>query len=176
MNTVLIILFVLALTFLFGSTSGWVVHYLLHTKTFKHLATDHNVHHSLYTPDDFESEGRYRDAGKARSTLVFIPIITTAIAFMCIPLWFAFNAWWIYPIVLATGVFVGWLNDYAHYAFHIKEHWLNKYKYFRRLKYLHLLHHIHPKKNQGIIWFGADRLFRTFIDADSHSRRAKTQG
>lgn len=161
MYEVLIILFILTLTFLFGSSSGYVVHYLLHTEAFKHLATDHNVHHELYNPDDFESI-RYRDAGKARSTLVFIPIITTAIALMCIPLWFVFNAWWIYPIILAEGVLIGWLNDYLHYAFHIKNHWLNNYSYFHKLKYLHLLHHIHPKKNHGILWFGADRLFRTF--------------
>ena len=166
MYEVLIILFILTLTFLYGSTSGWVIHALLHAmlhkKVLKNLATDHNVHHLLYTPSDFESVGSYRDAGKARSTLVFIPIITTAIALMCIPLWFIFSVWWIYPIIIIEGATIGWLNDYIHYAFHIKNHWLNKYSYFKKLKRLHLLHHIHPTKNHGVIWFGADKLFGTF--------------
>lgn len=161
MNTILTILFVMLLTFIYGSMAGYVVHRLLHTKIFGKLAEGHNRHHTLYTVEDFESN-KYRDAGDDDSAFVFIPIIVTAIVLMCIPLWFIFSTWWIYPIILAEGVFVGWLHDYIHESFHLNEHWLLKYKFIQRLKELHILHHKYPQKNHGIIWFIPDRLFRTF--------------
>jgi sterol desaturase/sphingolipid hydroxylase (fatty acid hydroxylase superfamily) len=141
--------------------AGYFVHWLLHTDRFAKLAPSHNIHHTLYTPDDFESE-TYRDAEENDSVRVFVPIITGAIVLASIPLWFIFHTWWIYPIILAEGAFVGWLNDYIHECFHIIDHPYNKYSYFKKLKRLHLIHHIFPKKNHAIIWFGPDRLFGTF--------------
>lgn len=143
--------------------AGYFVHWILHTKLFGRFAESHNIHHTLYTPDDFESE-TYRDAEENDSAFVFIPIITGAIAIACVPLWFVFQTWWIYLIILAVGVSVGWLNDHMHEAFHLIDHRYNKYAWFKRLKDLHMQHHIHPKKNHGIIWFGPDKLFKTFVD------------
>ena len=58
---------------------------------------------------------------------------------------------------------MGYLNDRMHDWFHKTDHWLNKYAWFRRLNHLHLLHHISPNKNMGIVWFFPDRIFGTFI-------------
>jgi len=139
------------------------VHWLLHTKLFEGLAKAHNTHHELYTPDDFESK-TYRDAEENDSVFVFVPIITIALILVCIPMWFIFGTWWVYLFVLAVGVSVGWLNDHTHEAFHIVDHRYNKYEWFKKMKHLHRLHHIYPKKNHGIIWFGPDKLFKTFIN------------
>ena len=163
MHAIILTLFIMIFTFVYGTLAGYVVHWLLHTPMFERLAKAHNTHHELYTPDDFVSE-TYRDAKNNDSVFVFVPIITTAIALACIPLWFLFSTWWIYPIIIALGASVGWLNDHMHEAFHIINHPYNKYNYFLKLKHLHLMHHMHPKKNHGIIWFGPDKLFRTFAD------------
>jgi hypothetical protein len=162
MKLIGITLFVLVVTFMVGSSFGWIVHWLLHTKLFKGLAKAHNVHHEKYTPDDFESEA-YRDSGKDDSSFVFVPIITVSILLFFLPFAIMWSAWWIYFFVVVEGIIVGVANDRIHDAFHIRDHKLNKYRWFRKLKHLHWLHHVYPKKNQAIIWFGPDKLFRTFI-------------
>lgn len=158
---ILLALVVVVLTFLIGSTAGWVVHWLLHTELFKNLAKGHKVHHELYTPADFESE-EYRSAGKDNSSFVFIPILTITILLFFFPIAYLTNSWWIYLFVVAEGALVGYLNDKIHDAFHLTNHWLNQYLWFRKLKKLHLIHHVDPKFNHGIIWFGADKIFGTY--------------
>lgn len=54
-------------------------------------------------------------------------------------------------------------NWYIHSAFHIENHWLNKYEWFQRDKKLHLLHHVNNDKNYGIATHFADTLFNTYI-------------
>lgn len=154
------------ITFIIGSLVGYVMHWLMHTKLnktewFKPIALSHNVHHKLYTIYDYESD-TYRSSGKDTSTLVFVPIITLSIILLSVIFWFAFQSFWIYPIILIEGIIVGVLNEKIHDYFHIKNHWLNKYYWFRRLKMIHWYHHKHPKTNHGIIWFGPDKLFGTF--------------
>jgi sterol desaturase/sphingolipid hydroxylase (fatty acid hydroxylase superfamily) len=163
------VLFVILFTFVYGSTAGYVVHRILHIDFFARLAEAHSTHHSLYPEHDYVSE-TYRDAGENRSTLVFVPIIFGAIVLACIPLYLLFQVWWIYPPIFITGITVGWLNDYLHECFHIIDHPYNKYAYFRKLKYLHLVHHAEPDYNHGIIWFGADKIAGTFkerLDSES---------
>lgn len=166
METLLILIVILFSTFIIGSFAGYMLHLFMHTRFpripyLRRISKSHNVHHSLYTIRDFESE-EYRSAGKDDSVFVFVPIITLAIGLMCLAFWFAFQAWWIYPVILAEGIFIGWLNGKLHECFHIKNHWLNKYSQFKKLKKTHWLHHKYPKMNHGILWFVPDRLFDTF--------------
>ena len=166
MNAVLTLIVILFSTFVVGSFAGYILHVLMHTRfarmpSLRRVSKSHNVHHTLYTIDDFESE-EYRSAGSDDSAFVFVPAITLAIGLMCLAFWFMFQAWWIYPVILAEGVLIGWLNGKLHELFHIKDHWLNECSIFRRLKDLHWLHHKHPKMNHGILWFVPDRLFGTF--------------
>ena len=157
----ILLILIVVFTFIYGSMIGYFIHWLLHTEISDRLTKSHDVHHKLYTVDNFESD-TYRDAKKNDSAWVFIPIITVAIILACVPLLLICKVWWIYPPILIMGVLVGWLNDAIHEAFHIKSHWLNKYAWFRHLKHLHMQHHIYPKKNMGIIWFLPDRIFGTF--------------
>ena len=160
-----IILFVFA----YGSLVGYFVHRLMHSKLFMGLAKIHKIHHLLYTTNDFESE-TYRSAGKDTSSFVFVPIITIAIMLLCIGM-LIFHSWWIYPIILAEGIIVGYLNDRLHDYFHITNHWLNKYHWFRVIKQLHWNHHDNPEVNHGIIWFIPDKIFGTFKNENSATQR-----
>jgi hypothetical protein len=171
MEALLTLIVIILSTFIVGSFAGYLLHLLMHTRfsklpTMRRVSKSHNVHHSLYTirdsgPYSFESE-EYRSAGRDDSAFVFVPAITLAIGLMCLAFWFVFQAWWIYPIILAVGTSIGWLNGKLHECFHIKDHWLNKYKLFREWKRLHWLHHKYPKMNHGIIWFIPDKVFGTF--------------
>lgn len=161
MHTALIILITILSVFVVGSLSGHIVHWLLHTNLFKRFAKSHDSHHDLYPPDDFVSD-KYRSAGKDTSTFIFTPIVTISVLLLSSVLWLLFSVWWIFPTILVEGIAVGILNDRMHDAFHLKNHWMNKYRWFKRLKYLHRLHHKYPEKNMGIIWFLPDRIFGTF--------------
>jgi hypothetical protein len=161
MNTILLVLFTVITSFVFGHFAAYAVHRMLHTQLFKGLAKSHNVHHDLYPVDDFESEA-YRSAEADDSSFVFLPILTMAMMGFFLPIAWLTGAWWIYVIVIGEGIMFGILNDRLHDAFHIKEHWLNRYTWFRKLKEIHWHHHATPETNHGIIWFIPDKVFKTF--------------
>lgn len=167
-NILLTLVVTITSTFVVGSLVGYIIHWLLHTrlvkyKLFKPLAKSHNVHHQYYTIHNFESD-TYRDPGKDSSTFFFAPVITLAVGLLGLGLWFVFQVWWIYLVILIEGIAIGLLNTKIHDYFHIRNHWLNKYSMFRRLKKLHWWHHKRPKINHGIIWFVPDKLFGTFYE------------
>jgi len=53
-------------------------------------------------------------------------------------------------------------NWYIHDSYHIKNHWLNKYKWFRKDKQIHFQHHYNSNKNYGIASHFTDKIFGTF--------------
>lgn len=65
-----------------------------------------------------------------------------------------------------TGLIVSisdaYLNSYINQAYHIKNHWLNYFGWFRRHKFYHKLHHFY-NCNYGIATFIMDRIFGTLI-------------
>ena len=161
MNTLLLILFVVVASFVFGHFAAYAVHRFLHTDISKGLAKSHEVHHDLYPVSDFEDD-IYRSSGNDDSSFVFVPILTLAMMGFFLPVAWLTGAWWIYAIVIGEGVFFGIINDRMHDAFHKKNHWLNRFNCFRRLKHLHWKHHDEPRFNHGIIWFVPDKVFKTF--------------
>ena len=65
-------------------------------------------------------------------------------------------------LVIFGGMLYGWyVDNYFHSAFHIRDHWLQRFRWFRRLTRLHDIHHI-TNANYGISFFWMDRLFGTF--------------
>lgn len=159
--TVLGILISMVGVFFIGNFTGYFVHWLMHKGKLKSIAEAHSTHHELYPVDDFTSK-EYRSAGKDDSTFVFVPMILLALAILFIPVWFIFKSLWIFPLPILLGIIIGWLNGYMHECFHIADHPLIKFKWFRNLKQLHLVHHFNPTKNMGIIWFVPDKLFNSF--------------
>lgn len=165
-NILYMILITLISTFIVGSVIGYIIHRIMHSrlvrfKLIKKIARSHNMHHALYNPNDFESSS-YRSSGKDDSAFVFVPIITIGVLIYCLILWFVYQTWWLILIAIIEGIIVGYLNDKIHEWFHIENHYLNRFSWFKKLKELHWLHHKSPKTNFGIIWFGLDRLFFTF--------------
>ena len=53
--------------------------------------------------------------------------------------------------------------SYIHDSYHIKNHWLNKYNWYKNHKKYHHIHHL-DDKNYGITNYFYDHLFNTFSD------------
>jgi len=58
------------------------------------------------------------------------------------------------------------LNWKIHRAYHVKDHWLNRFSTFKRLKELHYVHHKTPTKNYGILSLYIDWIMGTFKDTE----------
>ena len=65
----------------------------------------------------------------------------------------------IYLTVVAVFVW----NWYIHSAYHIPNHWLNQYDWFKQDKKIHLQHHVDPTVNYGIASHFSDIIFGTYI-------------
>jgi hypothetical protein len=168
------ILLTVLVTYIIVSLFGYVVHWTLHQKWAGLLNSAHMTHHlELYPPEDFTSD-TYRDAGQNSALRVFaiaaLPLILAPFV-----LWFLgiFSFGMVIAVLLVEGS-VGFLNNYLHDAFHIKNHWLARTPFlqviFGRWFQLHYLHHVDMGKNFGIFGFHWDRIFKTFWN-DTHEPR-----
>lgn len=159
---------VIVLTFVIGSFSGYVTHWLMHSrltryKLFRPLLLIHNTHHTLYNPKNFESD-KYLHSEEIDSAIIFTPVVILTLVALGALFWVALGEVWVYPVMLVEGVIVGYLNLKLHEAFHIKNHYLEKYRWYLNLKHLHYIHHKYPRTNHGIIWLGLDKMFGTYRD------------
>ena len=158
------------IAFFVSSLFGYIAHWSLHQKWAGRLNVLHMTHHlKLYPPSDYLSSV-YRDAGKDNTTKVFamlsIPLVLTPIilgVLNILPLALVL-------ITILVMAAMGFLHDYLHDAFHIKDHSLTKIKGLRVLfghwNHLHYLHHVDMQKNFGIFLFHWDHVFRTFWKDD----------
>ena len=121
----------------------------------------HYEHHEIYYPyTDMESE-KYRIEGlfNGDSWPWFIPI-ALMILMLGILKWkdvistvtFTVMCIWIFVHV--------YLISYIHDSYHIKNHWLNKYSWYKKNKLYHNLHHYY-NCNYGISNYSMDYLFGT---------------
>lgn len=69
------------------------------------------------------------------------------------------------PTVISSVFIASW---YIHSAYHIDDHWLNEYEWFRNKRELHFNHHYDPTVNYGILTHIPDILCGTFknVEAD----------
>lgn len=148
-------------TLLIGTLAGWIGHWALHQRWTGRFAKAHLVHHRLYPPSNFLSES-YRDAKESDTTLVLGPFITVVVLLWMGTLVLLGAPWFTFVAIVIVGVLVGGLHEYVHKAIHLKGHWLGTLTWFQAIQIHHLKHHKHTQKNLGIVWYGWDRLFRTF--------------
>src|SRR6185295_18159825 len=114
------------ITYIVTSLFGYTIHWSLHQPWAGSFNTAHMTHHlKLYPPEDFTSDS-YRNAGKDSTLLIFAVISLPLILAPCI-LWFLGILPLIYVIlILLTEAAIGFLHNYLHDSFHIKNHWLGR--------------------------------------------------
>src|SRR5579885_1957013 len=159
------ILLTILISYIVTSFFGYVIHWSLHQTWSGFFNKAHMTHHQvLYPASDFTSDV-YRHAGKdstprffalAASPLILTPLVLWLVGI--VPLSVAITAW------AVMGV-MGFLHDYIHDAFHIRNHWMTRTPVLRDIfaKWiqLHYLHHVDMGKNFGIFVFHWDRVFKT---------------
>jgi len=165
------ILIAVIITFVLTTLFGYVVHWSLHQSWAGNYNKAHMTHHlKLYPPSDFTSD-KYRSAGKDSTVKTFaiaaIPIILFPVG-LCV---LGFISW---PIMITVWVVqgsVGFIHDWLHDCFHIRNHWLSRIPVIRDIFFkwinLHYLHHVNMETNYGIFSFYWDKLFGTFWDESS---------
>jgi sterol desaturase/sphingolipid hydroxylase (fatty acid hydroxylase superfamily) len=121
----------------------------------------------LYPPSDYVSK-EYRQAGRD-STPKFFAIAGIPLILAPIVLWyFGIIGMPVAITVIVVEALMGFLHNYLHDAFHIKDHWLYRIYAIRRLfahwTAIHYLHHVEMSKNYGIFTYFWDRVFGTYTN------------
>lgn len=144
-------------TFIIGNFVGWGVHKLLHNPKMGKAYKGHLHHHAkTYPASNYLSDSYQGPPTGAGQGLYYI----AAFALMCSPL--IFWAWGYFAYSLVLSVLILKTYAYIHDTFHIRGHWLNRFKIYRWWNRLHYGHHVNVKTNLGIIMFFPDKLFGTF--------------
>lgn len=157
---------ILLMTALIGTLTGWVAHWVSHQPWSGPLFMKHMTHHRLYSAVDLVSD-RYRSAKHDNSAFIFTPVIVTVLAIWVGILAYIGCGWLCCSLVVALAALVGVLHDWVHSTFHIRNHWLvRRSRYLQRLQGIHWQHHRKVRVNFGILWFGWDRVLRTYRKAE----------
>lgn len=160
---ILTILLTIFITFVIVSFFGYWIHKFFHNPISGRFYLAHQTHHfKLYPPTDYLSD-KYRSPGKDNTVISFLLLGIPLIALPIILFGFHIISLSILITAMLSIVIFGGLNDYLHDAFHIRNHWLRKFKWFETLTDLHFQHHINVQSNLGIYSFLWDRIFGTFI-------------
>lgn len=157
------------IAFFTTSLFGYVVHRALHQTWAGRFNQAHMTHHLVMYPCHDYLSDVYRSAGKDNTVKTFaicaIPLVAIPILlviFGVIPLSLTVTA------LLVMGI-MGFLHNYIHDAFHIRNHFLTRIPVIRAIfghwNALHYLHHIDMQKNFGIFLFHWDHIFRTYWKA-----------
>ena len=163
MNIILKYIIVTILACIFTEFIGYLSHrYIVHDGIIgDKIRITHYCHHEIKYPYyDFESE-KYRIANDN------LPWILTIIVAAYIPtiVLYLFNVINIYLMVYLLIYFTLHLFfiSYIHDSYHYKNHWLNKYDWYRYNRECHYIHHL-DDMNYGITNYIFDKLFGTFSE------------
>lgn len=151
---------------------GYWTHRLLHRPELACPARAHAQHHEIhYTPDDYLSDIYREPPLKDRPIWYYLPgaLVFTGLSLWLLPLYLAI------PLI-AELAFLGWLNDYLHGAFHLRNHWLERFKWFWRLRKLHWQHHREENTDYGIFSWFPDKLHKTFKEVITRPTYLQPQG
>ena len=153
----MIILWMIAI-YVVTQSVGYLVHRILHASWAGPMYRSHYTHHNvLYPPDDYFSDS-YREPPSEDGQAKYYAI--PAVILLSLIFYFAPLVWALVAVVEMS--LIAWLNDAMHKWFHIKGHWMSRFKWFTNLRGLHWVHHVRQDTNYGIFSFINDRLVGTF--------------
>lgn len=152
------ILFILIIGFILGELLGYWVHRLLHNPKAGILYKVHMVHHlELYPTNNMYSAIYRKPKLKYNTLLMFAPffLLAALLLFVLLPLK-------LFLLLFIETFSLSYLNNWLHDSFHIKPIWLEKYRWYNKLRDIHFIHHQDMSKNMGIFTFFWDRIFKTY--------------
>jgi hypothetical protein len=134
-----------------------------HRNRIRRIFVNHAMgHHAKYRNDALLSD-RYIDSETYVMYYYAIPVVTIGAGLFLLS-----NG-----VVLAgyaAGVVAAfWLHLYLHEQYHLSASPLARYRWFRRKRELHFVHHRHARRNYAIVEFWIDRVIGTREDASKGS-------
>ena len=150
------------IAFVCSSFFGYLVHKILHIRTFGALYKAHMEHHLIhYPPKDLTSE-KYRKAKFFNSgTFLFTPpLLTILLIANMVLIYLDFSPIKVLAFSIAM-IFYAVCSDLIHDSFHLKNCFLQRNSFYMKMRERHFTHHRNMKKNLAIISSEFDYLFKT---------------
>lgn len=139
-----------------------VVHWALHQRWAGIAHRAHMEHHlELYPPGNLSSD-TYRVAKwYHRGALLFTPPTLAILGAAGGLVWLTRAPWWVLAVFAGFVVSFALVNDWFHDSFHVRKHPLMRFRWYRKLRKLHYLHHNDMATNFGIVTLAWDVAFGT---------------
>ncbi len=153
---ILEICFYLFLAYAYGSFMEWFAHrYLMHGKSlqFPSIPRDHAAHHKAYYAAFVEAD----KPDEKNLALCFEHVIIGTLPGLLISLFISLKLTFFLALLGGSYYF---LFDRLHSAQHLEATWLPG-PWKRAMVFHHFLHHQHPHKNFGVVFFLADWIMGT---------------
>jgi sterol desaturase/sphingolipid hydroxylase (fatty acid hydroxylase superfamily) len=158
----MLFLLVLLVSLVVASFFGHAIHWSLHRSWTGPAHRGHMEHHLELYPVGKLTSDRYRPAKWFhRGPLLFTPPLIVILGVTGGLLWCIGAPFWVLGVFGASLVGYGLFNDWFHDSFHLRKHRLMRFRWYRRLRKLHYLHHHDMGVNYGIVSFAWDRVFGT---------------
>lgn len=123
------------------------------------LRVTHQCHHeTVYPHSDLESE-EYRTAHDNWPWLVPM-IVVVLIVYLLYKKYEIVDKETMILFVIVAFIYVN-ITFFFHNSYHVKNHWLTRYKWYVSMKKTHFIHH-YDNCNYGIVFSFMDRLFGTY--------------
>lgn len=115
-------------------------------------------HHRNYRGRRMVSESYIKD--DLNVTPWFLPpaLFIVGIGYLALPL----DLFIVHASTMATAF---WAHVYVHVQYHLDGSWLSRFRWFRRKRRLHFIHHRRMNTNFAVIEFVCDKWLGTFHDA-----------
>jgi sterol desaturase/sphingolipid hydroxylase (fatty acid hydroxylase superfamily) len=161
-------LLVLVVALISTELVGYVIHRALHAGVLGRFSELHNEHHfTIYPPNGSlrseeykhpERTGILKKVGEewvVPISIISIPLVAILLI-VGVPIQYLLFS-------LAISLLWAWLGlAYMHKSFHLKHFWMDKSRWYKKVRRLHDIHHLEVTKNYGITFFGFDKIVGTF--------------
>ena len=145
------------ISFLAADLISYIFHRFVHNPVSGLMFRAHLEHHSHYTKKRYLSD-TYISSGKDSLLYYAVPlfVVVSTITLLLVPSPYSFIS--VATMAVTTSA-TGWIHDSSH----LTGSRLNGFKWFRTLQRQHLKHHQDTRVVYGVLWFGWDRLFGTYV-------------
>lgn len=140
----------------------YLIHRTLHSNIYPAWTQKHMIHHLEYYPPAarMRTEEYQTDSNEDRVKIGGIGLEWVSPAMILFVIFYFTTESLYIPIFMAVYAYI--VFDYLHTSFHVKNHWLERFKYFRYIRKCHDKHHNDMTKNFGITGLLFDKIFKTY--------------
>ena len=129
----------------------------------------HYYHHEeVYPHTNLESD-EYKTAYDHWPYFIPMTVVTSLIYYFIYKKYKLFDLTMFIIFMIFSLIYIS-ITFYFHNSYHVKNHWLNKYEFYRKIKYQHFIHHF-DNCNYGIIFNIVDKIFGTYCPVNVKKKK-----